>query len=103
VVLVFLKELLMSGDVKIKGPASYFPSIEAKYEKPMAYWFSLLDGKSNLKHMEMVNWLKAEHGMGHGAWSCECGHCVSLISGEKEVRYLLCLICLVLELVVPII
>jgi hypothetical protein len=56
----------MSGDLKVKGPASYFPSIEAKYEKPMAYWFSLLDGQSNLKHMEMVNWLKAEHGMGHG-------------------------------------
>ena len=51
---------------KIKGPASYFPSIEKTYERPMAHWFALVDEKRDLKHMEIVNWLKAEHGMGHG-------------------------------------
>jgi hypothetical protein len=56
----------MASDLKIKGPASYFPSIEAKYGKPMAYWLSLVSEKGTLKHMEIVNWLKAEHGMGHG-------------------------------------
>jgi Domain of unknown function (DUF4287) len=56
----------MSSDLKVKGPASYFPSIEKKYEKPMAHWFALLAEKNSLKHMEIVNWLKAEHGMGHG-------------------------------------
>ena len=56
----------MSTDLKVKGPASYFPSIEKKYEKPMSYWFALIDANSTLKHMEMVNYLKAEHGMGHG-------------------------------------
>jgi hypothetical protein len=56
----------MASDLKIKGPALYFPSIEAKYGKPMAYWFSLVSEKSTLKHMEIVNWLKVEHGMGHG-------------------------------------
>jgi Domain of unknown function (DUF4287) len=56
----------MTSEPKVKGPASYFPSIEKKYEKPMSYWFSLVDEQRGLKHMEMVNWLKSEHGMGHG-------------------------------------
>jgi hypothetical protein len=56
----------MMTEPKVKGPASYFPSIEKKYEKPMSYWFALVDEQSGLKHMEIVNWLKSEHGMGHG-------------------------------------
>jgi hypothetical protein len=51
---------------KVKGPASYFPSIEKNYGKPMQHWFDLLATKSDLKHMEQVAWLKDEHGMGHG-------------------------------------
>lgn len=51
---------------KVKGPASYFPSIEKNYGKPMQHWFDLLAGKQDLKHMEQVAWLKSEHGMGHG-------------------------------------
>ena len=50
----------------IKGPASYFPSIEKKYGQPMAYWFKQLESVSDLKHMEQVAWLKSEHEMGHG-------------------------------------
>ncbi len=60
------KDKVMTSDLKPKGPASYFPSIEKKYEKPMTFWLSLVAEKSSLKHMEIVNWLKAEHGMGHG-------------------------------------
>jgi Domain of unknown function (DUF4287) len=56
----------MTTTPNVKGPASYFPSIEKKYDKPMSYWFALIDGQHGLKHMEIVNWLKAEHGMGHG-------------------------------------
>jgi len=51
---------------KVKGPASYFPSIEKTYGKPIAHWTSLIRGQSGKKHMEIVNWLKAEHGLGHG-------------------------------------
>jgi hypothetical protein len=51
---------------KPKGPASYFPSIEKKYELPMAHWFDLLQSCAGMKHMEMVAWLKTAHGMGHG-------------------------------------
>jgi hypothetical protein len=53
-------------DEKVKGPASYFPSIEKTYGKPIAEWKALIRSKQGLKHMEIVNWLKTEHGMGHG-------------------------------------
>lgn len=56
----------MSDNQMIKGPASYFPSIEKKYGFPVSHWFGLLKNKKSLKHMEMVAWLKSEHGMGHG-------------------------------------
>ncbi|HLS75426.1 MAG TPA: DUF4287 domain-containing protein [Nocardia sp.] len=49
-----------------KGPASYFPSIEKKYGKPIAEWKALILASPLTKHMELVNWLKAEHGLGHG-------------------------------------
>lgn len=52
---------------KLTGPASYFPSIEKTYGRPIQEWLDLvadeLDGR---KHMEVVTWLKTEHGMGHG-------------------------------------
>ena len=51
---------------KIKGPASYFPSIEEKYGKPMNYWFDQLNGVRTKTHMEQVAFLKIEHEMGHG-------------------------------------
>ena len=56
----------MATDPKIKGPASYFPSIEKTYGHPIAYWLELVDTKTQLKHMEIVAWLKSEHAMGHG-------------------------------------
>lgn len=51
---------------KVKGPASYFPSIEKKYGQPIDHWLGLVETKPDLRHMEIVNWLKAEHGLGHG-------------------------------------
>ncbi len=56
----------MSENEKIKGPASYFPSIEKKYGFPINHWLDLLKSQKDLKHMEMVAWLKSEHQMGHG-------------------------------------
>jgi len=56
----------VSEDAKVKGPASYFPSIEKKYGQPITHWLELLQTVSGKKHMEMVAWLKAEHGLGHG-------------------------------------
>ena len=51
---------------KVKGPASYFPSIEKTYGKPIDHWMKLLVKVKDKKHLEQVNWLKSEHGMGHG-------------------------------------
>ena len=52
---------------KIKGPASYFPSIETKYERPVQHWIDLaVERLEDHKHMEVVSWLKSEHGLGHG-------------------------------------
>lgn len=64
----------MSSESKPKGPASYFPSIEQKYGQPMAHWFALLEARPGLKHMELVAWLKAEHGMGHGHANAVVAH-----------------------------
>lgn len=51
---------------KVKGPASYFPSIEQKYGKPIDHWLKLLGKHKNLTHMEQVAFLKTQHEMGHG-------------------------------------
>ncbi|RQO41175.1 DUF4287 domain-containing protein [Variovorax sp. KBW07] len=56
----------MTETPKAKGPASYFPSIEKKYEKPIEHWMDVLRNSDTQKHMELVNQLKAEHQMGHG-------------------------------------
>jgi len=53
-------------DEKVKGPKSYFPSIEAKYGKPIAFWMKELKKVKDKKHLEQVNFLKEDHGMGHG-------------------------------------
>ena len=52
---------------KVQGPKSYFPSIEKKYGQPIAHWMGLLEANArDLKHLEQVNWLKENHGLGHG-------------------------------------
>ena len=51
---------------KVKGPQSYFPSIEAKYGKPIEHWLKQLEGHVSKTHMEQVAFLKTEHEMGHG-------------------------------------
>ncbi|GAB3346251.1 DUF4287 domain-containing protein [Marilutibacter aestuarii] len=56
----------MSTVEKVKGPASYFPSIEKTYGKPVGHWFEVLGSREGLKHGEQVAFLKAEHGLGHG-------------------------------------
>jgi endonuclease III-like uncharacterized protein len=62
----FRLEHIMASTEKIKGPASYFPSIEKKYGQPIEHWLNLVGQRTSMKHMEIVNWLKTEHGLGHG-------------------------------------
>ncbi|GAB1582628.1 DUF4287 domain-containing protein [Phyllobacterium phragmitis] len=56
----------MPAENKVKGPASYFPSIEKTYGRPISHWLEVLDGLKGKKHMEMVSVLKSEHKIGHG-------------------------------------
>lgn len=50
----------------VKGPASYFPSIEKKYGHPIEHWMTQLDQVRDAKHMEQVAFLKDEFAIGHG-------------------------------------
>ncbi|CAN7239628.1 DUF4287 domain-containing protein [Pseudoxanthomonas sp. LjRoot168] len=56
----------MTTNAKTKGPASYFPSIEKQYGKPVEHWFTILGAVSDRKHGEQVALLKTEHALGHG-------------------------------------
>ena len=56
----------MPIEPKPKGPASYFPSIEKTYGKPVAYWLAALEDAGPRKHMEYVAHLKSVHQLGHG-------------------------------------
>lgn len=56
----------MTESTRPKGPASYFPSIEKTYGKPVAHWLGLLDTVAGHTHMEQVVFLKQAHGLGHG-------------------------------------
>lgn len=56
----------MASAEKVQGPASYFPSIEKKYGQPIEHWLGVLRDAGDRKHMELVNFLKSEHGLGHG-------------------------------------
>lgn len=63
------KRRVVAPEVKpgAKGPASYFPSIEKTYGRPMQEWLDLVtDRLEGHKHMEVVVWLKDAHGLGHG-------------------------------------
>jgi hypothetical protein len=49
-----------------QGPASYFPSIEAKYGRSIAEWQHIISQCGLDKHMAIVGLLKSEYQMGHG-------------------------------------
>ena len=48
------------------GPPSYFPSIEKKYGRSISDWQQIIAECGLGKHMEIVNYLKAEFKIGHG-------------------------------------
>ncbi|QHF25650.1 DUF4287 domain-containing protein [Rathayibacter sp. VKM Ac-2804] len=65
---------------KPKGPASYFPSIETTYGRPVQEWLDLVDERLDSEtHMQVVSWLKTEHGLGHG-------HANALVAYVKAAR-----------------
>ena len=60
------KECNVATGDKVKGPASYFPSIEKTYGRPIAHWMQVLEDAGPLRHMELVTLLKTQHELGHG-------------------------------------
>lgn len=68
---------------EVKGPQSYFPSIEKKYNKPVAVWLDAIAASPLTKHSELVSWLKSEHAMGHGHANALVAHArqTGLVSG----------------------
>ncbi|WHT18687.1 DUF4287 domain-containing protein [Crossiella sp. CA-258035] len=65
-----------------KGPASYFPSIEAKYGRPISEWQELIRAAGPTKHGELVTWLKQEHGLGHGHANALVAHTLAEDRGK---------------------
>ena len=49
-----------------RGPASYYPAIEAKYGRSIDEWKTLIRAAGLGGHKAVVDWLAAEHGMGRG-------------------------------------
>ncbi len=53
-----------------KSPAqikqSYYDNIAAKFGAGIPEWMTRIRATGITKHSEVVNWLKSEHGMGHG-------------------------------------
>jgi len=64
-------------EAAVKGPASYFPSIEKKYGRPAAEWKDLIRSSPLTRHMELVAWLRTEHGLGHGHANALVTHTLS--------------------------
>ncbi len=62
---------------RVTGPASYFPSTEKKYGKPVSYWLDLIDSSPLTKHKALVDWLKADYGIGHGHATALVGYALA--------------------------
>jgi hypothetical protein len=62
---------------RVTGPASYFPSIEKKYGKPVSYWLDLINSSPLTKHKPLVDWLKADYGIGHGHATALVGYALA--------------------------
>jgi hypothetical protein len=81
------------ADEPIKGPASYFPSIEKKYGKPIAEWQDIVRRHLPAKHMDLVAMLKNDHGMDHGHANALVAHTLAtnlpllVPSGKLELTH----------------
>jgi hypothetical protein len=73
-----------SSTEKVKGPASYFPSIEKTYGRPIAEWKAMIRSSPLSRHTDLVNWLKAEHGLGHGHANALVGHTLAEDKAEQS-------------------
>jgi hypothetical protein len=65
----------------VKGPASYFPSIEKTYGQPMQHWFDVVTPLMDRPHMQIVAALKQDHGLGHGHSNAIVAHLLATRKG----------------------
>lgn len=70
------------ADDTIKGPASYFPSIERTYGQPIEHWKAIIRAAAPAKHMELVALLKQKHGLGHGHANALVAHTLAEEAGK---------------------
>ncbi|MFB8271948.1 DUF4287 domain-containing protein [Streptomyces sp. NPDC055955] len=56
--------------------------MEKKYGRPIAEWKELIRASPLSKHMELVNWLKSEHGVGHGHANALVAHTLAEDAGK---------------------
>jgi hypothetical protein len=62
---------------RVQGPASYFPSIEKKYGKPVSHWIELINSSELTRHKPLVDWLKADYGIRHGHATALVGYALA--------------------------
>ena len=62
---------------RAQGPASYFPSIEKKYGQPIGHWLDLINSSELTRHKALVDWLKADYGLGHGHATALVGYALA--------------------------
>lgn len=75
-----------SAGEKLRGPASYFPSIEKKYGQPIQVWldFAVARLDTGEKHMQVVEALKSMHDMGHGHANAVVGYVRSQLDAGAD-------------------
>jgi hypothetical protein len=71
----------MKEQLKVAGPATYFPSIERKYGEPIEHWVELIRAHAPARHNELVSWLKLDYGLGHGHANALVHHAISARRG----------------------
>jgi hypothetical protein len=64
-----------------QGLQAQIRNIEATYGKPMSEWTGIISASGLTKHTDVVNMLKNDYGMTHGA-----AHRVSLVAREKATE-----------------
>jgi hypothetical protein len=69
---------------RVTGPAFYFPSIEKKYGQLIDYWINLIKSSELTRHKALVDWLKAEYGIGHGHATALVGYALAQDAAEGE-------------------
>jgi hypothetical protein len=63
-----------------EGLQAQIRNIEATYGKPMSEWLAIIAASGLTKHTDIVNMLKNDYGMTHGA-----AHRVSILARERPI------------------